>query len=726
MLAAIAISLAVLWRALDGGFVYDDIALVQRNPSLQSWSSFADALFGPYWEFVRPEGGESTVQWRPLTMTVLFLGGQLGASQPWAFHAVAFVLHASCIALVFRFAERWLGGVLPAFATALLFGVHPLVVESTAWISAVNDPLAALGLFAAAVSYLSWRERGSHGLPLGAAAWFFVGLLGKESAAAWLLLAPLIDFVARDGVRWRAHATFAATFALYFLARCAAFRSPTGGLDLVSAHLELPWPRELSFRVEMFGGYLGLLFAPLHLNLFRDVRPAIAFGDREFWTAVVWIVAWSAATAFAWRKRERGFLLALLWIPAALSPLFVEIEALGRCAISERFAYIALAGAALAFGALIARVKAPIVAWTLTLAVAALAAWKSRDRVAFWRDEETMFRGAVEASPNSPYVYWGLGRVLLDRFRRTLEFDTLDGALRAFSRSQDLGAADEKGVRDETVLVTVEDRLQANVGYAWCVLLCETYVQSECWGNEAEPLFRTIVERFPDSAEAHTGLGVALAQRGDLPGAIAELEHATVVNPKSSEAWFNHGSILARAGRLDEAVRSLEHAHAIDPTDPEIAIELARALADSGRVGDADTLLASLRERASKNADVWLVSGVVAARERRLADGLAFVDRALQLNGLFGEAHLEKAKILYELAQLDRAFAEFGRACELLPSSFEAHYQCGRVLFALGAKAEALPYFERALALAPDGKFVEELRPKLEEAKAAAASEPKR
>ncbi|MBI5432890.1 MAG: tetratricopeptide repeat protein [Planctomycetes bacterium] len=724
MAAAIAISIAVLAGALRGEFVYDDLSLIVQNPSLRSLDGLFASFRGPYWDFARPDGEQLTAYWRPLASTALFAAMRVGDGAPWVFHALSLLLHAACIALVFQLARHFFERPLPAFAAALIFGLHPVQVESTAWIAAANDPLAALGVLAAAVSFVGWRKRGSPGLPLVSAFAFFLGLLAKESAAAWLLLAPALDLAltaSPDAPKPRlcAYGTFVAAFALYFGARCWAYGSVTGGLELASAHLELTPLREVTLRIEMLGGFLGLLFAPHELNLFRDVRPVIASFDRELLIAAGWSAAWLVAVVLAWRAHARAVLAGLLWLVAALAPLFFDVESLGRCAISERFAYIAVAGIALLFGAAIARARPTALAVIAVLAIGGLASWKSRERVPFWRDEETLFTRAAEASPKSPYVYWGLGRVLLTRFRSTLEADALDRALQAFSHSQDLGGPAEKGKRDESVLVTLDDRLQANVGYAWCILLCEIYMQSECWGDEAEPLFRAIADRFPNSAEAYTGLGIALAQKGDIAAGIVELERATRVNAKSREAWFNRGYLLARSGRVEEAVESLARAHEIDPTDRETARELSRAFADAGRSGEANQLLATLRETAPSDPNVWIVSSVVAAGERRLIDALAYIDRALQLDGTIGDAHLQKAKILYELSLLDRALPAFGRACELMPSSFEAHYQCGRVLFALGAKKEALPYFERAIQLAPDGKFVEELRPKIEEAKAA-------
>lgn len=715
--AAIAIPLAVLWPAVLGKFVYDDLSLVLQNPSLRSFDALLDSFGGPYWDFARPQGEERTAYWRPLATAYFFVAARLGGGEPWGFHALSLGLHAACIALVFGLARRLCGGVLPAFAAALLFGLHPIQVESTAWIAAANDPLAALGVLAAAMSYVDWRRRGSRGLPLGSAVAFTCGLLAKESAAAWLLLAPALDFALPGAKpRMRPYATFVAAFAVYFAARCAAFGSPTGGLELASAHLELGLAREWTLRVEMLGGFFGLFFAPFELNLFRDVRPVIAPFDRELLIAGAWIGVWVVATIAVWLKGPRTAFVGLLWMPAALAPLFFDVEKLGRCPVSERFGYIAVAGLALAFGAWLASVRRRSVAAAVMLVVSVLAGWKSHSRVPFWRDERTLFELAAEQSPKSPYVHWGLGRVLLSEFRTTLDAALLDRALQAFSKAQELGARTEAGDRDESVLVTVDDRLQANVGYAWCILFCEIYVSGECWGDEAEPIFRTIVEHFPQSAEARTGLGIAIARRGDLPGGIEELERATAANPKNRDAWFNRGYLLARAGRIAEAAEALSRAREIDPNDHETAIELARALADSGRVGEASALLAELRVTMSSDASVWLVSSVVAASERKLAEALGFVDRALQLDGVLGDAHLQKAMVLYELGQLDRALNSFGRACELMPSSFEAHYQCGRVLFALGAKKEALPYFERAIQLAPDGRFVEELRPKIAEA----------
>jgi tetratricopeptide (TPR) repeat protein len=481
----------------------------------------------------------------------------------------------------------------------------------------------------------------------------------------------------------------------------------------------------VTLRIEMLGTFLRLLFAPYGLNLLRDPRPQIAFFDRELWIAIGCIALWLVAIAIAWRERARTALVALLWIAAALAPLFVSLDKLGRCPISERFLYVSVFGAALLASDRIARIRSNAVAHAAVIALALASGLAFRGRTQVWRDEETLFTETVRASPKSPYAHWGLGRVLLGKFQSAPEdrkpAGVLNRALEEFVRSQDLGAKpDSGGAPDPSVLVTLDDRVQANLGYGWCILLCETYVHGECWGGEAEQVFGTIIAFDPQSAEAHVGLAMALALKNEHDRAIAELERATEINPRSKQAWFDRGFVEVRRGRFEEAAKCFERAHEIEPGDVATLVEWARSLADAGSADRALEKLDRARALAPNDPAAMLNTAIVLAKLERYPEALEILSRLLQIDGTFGPAHLERAKICASLGQLDRAAASFVQACKWMPSSFEAHYYFGKLLATRGAQADAIPYFERALALDPDGPHAEELKADIERAESSA------
>ena len=150
-----------LWSSLAGEFVYDDLWLVSQNPTIRSLATLPEALGGSYWDFIDSESAARIGYWRPLTAVFLHVGFRLGAGAPWGFHAVSLFLHLAATATVFFLARRLFRSLDVAFWSALIFGLHPVHVESVAWISAVNDPLHGFLCVLAMWTFLRWRERGS-------------------------------------------------------------------------------------------------------------------------------------------------------------------------------------------------------------------------------------------------------------------------------------------------------------------------------------------------------------------------------------------------------------------------------------------------------------------------------------------------------------------------------------------------------------------------------------
>ena len=736
LVLALAAGLAVYARALEGQFVYDDLHLVVANPALGGPLELFASLTRPYWAFLEGESSTDVGYWRPLSSVALFLGnalsnglGSFGVGAPLGFHAVSLALHLAATAVAYRLILGLVGNAWAAGAGAALFALHPVQVEAVAWISAVNDPLAGLCVLAGLDAFRRWRDRGSLGAPSGAAVWLALGLLAKESALCLVPLAMALDFArpARaPSARARGasgYGSFALVIAGWWALRALVFHSPWGGFDQVTAHLYVPSARSLALRAELFGGALRLLVWPAQLNLFREVRPVVPPGDPTLVAAWIAVGLYAAAVLWAAFARKRTLCFALLIPLAALMPALIAFESVGRCPLSERFLYVSALAPALAWALLVDRPRIPkpaLLAASLVL-VAGLGL-RSRARTEVWRDERALFRSAVAASPKSPYVRWGLGRVLLDEFQETGDRVTLEEGYQAFQAAQDICSPPDGSAPDPSVLTTDYDELQASLGVGWYFLLCAEHDPSDCTFEEAELVFAELAKRTAGTpyrmshARAQTGLGIARSYLGRLDEAELALSEATNLAPGLSEAWLARGELARRRGDWAKAEESFRRALERAPNTPEAHVGLAQALTAQGRSAEAAPLLARALELDPEASAAHVELGVLAGQAGRYEEALAHFDRALAIDPDFGPAHLNRGKALLRLERDADAVLALQAACRAEPDSFEAHYNLGVLLVNSGLAAEGCGHLRAALDLRPDHELAAEIRAALEAA----------
>jgi tetratricopeptide (TPR) repeat protein len=727
--AALAAACAALWPALSGGFVYDDRVLVLQNPQIRSWEGLRSAWGAAYWDFLAPETASRLGYWRPLTSVALFAGHALGAGAAWGFHTVSLCLHLLAVAAAFFLARRLLRHAPAAAVCAALFAVHPVQVEAVAWISAVNDPLYGLLVLCALNAHATWRERGASGFPLAAAAAYALALLAKENAVAFLPLAAALELGCFRAPRPRAALARAATAyllvsLLYAGARMAVFDDPAAGVTRVTTELALSTGRAASLRLELLGGFLGLLVWPLELSLFREIRPVIPLLDARFLGAAAAVALWLAACALALRRGARPLAFALLVPVAGVLPALVRLESLGRFALSDRFLYVAVFGAGLAL-ALLVRALPRVAGAALGLGLVLAAGVLARARTHVWHDEVALFQATVEASPRSVYARWGLGRALLESFQTTGDPLQVEQALHEFETVQDLISPPGGGAPAPDLFFTLDDVLQANVGVGWCYLDRALFDPGEYGFDESLVVFNATLERFPDSIEALTGRGVALMHLGNTAEARASFQRALDIDRRFVPAWFNLALCEFQAGDPAAAARALERALELEPGDAQAQLWLGTVLAE----GDLDlerarALLEGLRGRMPGVAALPLQLGALEARAGRLREALGHLDEALAIDPRLARAHLFKAKVQLQLGDRERALISAKEACRLAPDDLEAHLICGNLLLELGSPGAARPFLQRALDVAPDGPYAAELRAALAAIDASAAAPP--
>jgi tetratricopeptide (TPR) repeat protein len=738
LLLALVATAVVFSRSLDGELVYDDKLLIAENPGITELANLPSLFARSYWEFLEEDAASRIGYWRPLTAVADSLAWAVGGGSPFAFHLLSVLVHLAATAVAFRLARRLTGSAWIGGFAALLFGLHPTHVESVAWISALNDPMFGLFTLLSLDAFLRWRRAGSDGYPLLACTWFAAGLLSKEMAAAVVPLLVVMDLGVKQAADqgappwWqlrrlaRAYGPFIAVVGVYLVARMFVFQSLFAGFDRETTDFGVGVFRQGLLRIELIGQSLWLLGWPADLALFRAFRPHIALADPFVLRALFCITAYLAVLALLVRQRAKPALFALLAIPAGFLPVLIRVESLGTFPMSDRFLYIPVFGFVLLLCAFVRRVLPAAVGAPLLLLVAGLYGWKSWDRIAVWENEESLFRTSAVESPRSPYVLWGLGRVLLDRFQETDDPVFLDEAFLAYERAQEL-LVEAKQPRTD-IMVSSRDYLQVNLGLGWCFVfdaerdevggyatpiaifeeLVRVVGELEDRSREVRSLGISVREEHLELHQIWTALGTAQGLAGNLAQAKDSLKKALSLYPDYPQAHQNLGRMYARDGEWTLAIHHFEKAVEKRAGNFEDQLLLAQTLATAGEKQRAEQLALEMVERFPDHPEPLIVLATLRLSDRAANEALTYVDRALQINPGYGHAWYQKARALLLLGVNETATIQaFRRATDLMPANFEANYDFAAYLLQTGAVDAARPYLITAYATAVDPRHVQ-------------------
>jgi tetratricopeptide (TPR) repeat protein len=699
--------------AVRGAFVYDDRLLVQRNPVITSFANLPQAFSAAYWDFLEAEAASRIGYWRPLTAIVMMGAHALGGGEPWAFHVVQIALHvaaALAAALLLRNITRdpWIG-----WLAAALWAVHPLHVESVAWISAVNDPLFGAFVLLGLYRHRVWVDRGASGLPLSAALCLAFGLLSKEQGSALVPCALALDLAngSAGGLRarlahWkRAWIPYLAVAVLYWLARVAVFDSWAGGLDRSTTEFEYPPLRMAWLRVELFGGALGLMVWPLRSALFRMNPPGIDWSAASTWIALSATCIWIFGTWRALRARAWSALAWLLFLAVSLGPILLRVELLGQFLLSDRFLYLPVLGLVGLLSWSATRWRRPTLVLLCLLVIGSIAqSWR---RIPVWSSELALFEQATIETPASPYPWWSLGRVQLEEYRRTKDTVWLKRALDSFERAQTQCELAQQS--HPSVFATRADVLQSNLGVGYC-LLHEAEIDDFHDWETPKRLFENIAKMRPDSELPLIGLALVETQRGELAEAERLLSQALGLNPRSAEAQRNLGVISMSRSNWDAARRAFEASLALRPGNLEDRVWIARALFQADWTERAEQVAESARADYPTAAAPLVVLAALARARDDGSRALGLLDEALRLEPRNAFAHHTRGQVLYESDQNVAALEAFRRACDIDTTNFDYHYNLGALLLQTGARDAALPFLKRAYEVGSGRPQLEALR----------------
>jgi tetratricopeptide (TPR) repeat protein len=676
----LALALGCTWPALHGGPLWDDDAHLTA-PELQSVAGL-----GRIWFELN-----ATQQYYPVLHSAFWLEHRLWGDSTLGYHLVNVLLHALSAGLLVILLRRF--RVPGAALAGLLFVVHPVAVESVAWMSEQKNTLSLALYLLAALAYLRFdAKRGQPGAALAYAAaslLFALALLTKSVTATLPAALLVIAWWQRGRIEWRRDVVpllpwFAAAVASGLFT--AWIERTLIGAEGAAFDLTLVQRTLLAGRIVWF--YLGKLLWPSPLMFFypRWDAAAAAPGWIGFLGAAI------AVTVALWRlrNRARGPLAAWLFFTGSLFPAlgFFNVYPFVISYVADHFQYLASLGLITAAAAGIAmlharlpprgRMAAASASGMLVLSLAALSHQHSRA----YTDSRTLYRTTLAQNPGCWIAHNNLGAELLDP-KNPAHFA-------------------EAVAHFQAALRLKPDYAAAHYNYGNALLSMPGRVNDALAENEAALRLR------PDYPEADNNLGNALAQvPGRLADAVAHYQRALQRKPALAETHFNLGNAyLKMPGRLADAAAEFQAVLRLKPDHAAAHSNLGFAWAGlPGKAADAIAEYeAALRLQPDYAEAHYNLANALQKIPGRTADAVAHYEAALRLQPDHAEAHNNLGGLLVELpGRLPEAITHFEAAVRLQPGYAEAHYNLAVALLRVpGRRLEARQHIEAFARLWPD------------------------
>ena len=668
-LALIVATAVAYLPAWNGKPIWDDNAHITQ-PELRSWHGLVEV-----WTQVG-----ATQQYYPLVHSVFWIEQKLWGDSVLGYHLINIFLHGFAAIVLLQILLRL--KVPGAWLAAGLFALHPVQVESVAWISEIKNTLSGLFFFCSILAYLNFDQNRSRVAYFGSLALFLFGLMCKTAIAPLPAIILAVLWWRRGQLRLRDDVVPSLPF--FGLGIGAGLFTAWVERNFVGAHgtaFQLSILQRCLIAARDFWFYLFKLLWPVKLTF---IYPRWQISGAIWWQ-YLFPLTLILLLALIWRlrKKNRGPLAAVLVFLGLLFPAlgFINVYPFIYSFVADHFQYLACVGPLTLFAAgmtmaldSIAPGKVllrPTISFFLLLTLGALSWRQCRD----YRDIETLWRTTIARNPDCWMAYSNLGSFLsahgdaneaIADFRKALEIwpnqskdhNNLGKALVQKGRIAEAMDHFQTALR-----ISPDDPdTESNIGAA-------SLQQGDA--DEAISHLRRAVEKWPRHAQGHINLGNALLQNREIDAAIAEYEKTLALPFDHAESHYSIGTALRQKGDVEEAIVHYRKALELRPDYANAHNNLANALRQQGRTEEAvheyeaalksepDSILAG-------NNLAWILATSPNASVRDGAKAVQLAQRANRLSGGSDPIILHTLAAAYaENRQFSEAVNAAQRALEL-------------------------------------------------------------
>lgn len=464
---------------------------------------------------------------------------QIAGLNPFLYHFTNYILHIFITVLVFWFICLITRSPPAACITALLFGIHPLHVESVSWVTERKDLLCAIFYVPAMISYYLYVTRKRRRYFLFCAIFSLLALLSKPMAVTLPVVFLLLDYLSKRRLD----------------ARMLFEKIPFFFLSLVFGYLNMHfqdsamtrfsptslWNRAY-FVLKAIPFYLSKVFVPVDLSAMYSYHPVTGQHRAEIKYYVAILVA-LAVTVFISRKRSRTVVFGSALFVVSIAPV-LQLIPTGNAFAADRYMYLPSIGVFLIIADIFVRmVKSGIGSRRVVRAVcvAAIALWivilgvLSWKRSGVWKDSLTFYEETLKTAPESPIIHNNLAKVYYSLGRN-------EEAVRLFKRAGEIAP-----------------------NYAGAFINLGNMYNNLGLKEEAVDAYRQVLRADPEKVDLYVQLGLLLSDLGRNKEAVESYLQAIEIDPRYTRPYGNLGALYGKIGRYPDAVAVLKKAISIDP-----------------------------------------------------------------------------------------------------------------------------------------------------------------
>ncbi|MGO9139741.1 MAG: tetratricopeptide repeat protein [Syntrophales bacterium] len=684
----VLITAAVFWQVSGFDFVrYDDDKYVTENRHVQAGLTRGDIT----WAFVSVYANN----WHPLTWLSHMLDYQLFAGNPAGHHVTNLFFHIINTLLLFFVLKRMTDLPWRSALVAALFAIHPLHIESVAWVAERKDVLSTFFFMLTLWAYVRYVERPGIYRYLPILLFFTLGLMSKPMLVTLPFVLLLLDFwplrrlhlegslfkpggselkAAGEESEKRSVEELIIEKSPFFILSsasiCVTFYAQWYGIAPLES---MPFSTRMSNAFVSYISYVGKMIWPQDLAVFYPYPESIPLW--QVGGAVLLIILITAA-AVRLRERYPYAIVGWLWYLGTLVPVIGLVQ-VGYQSMADRYTYLPMIGlfVAIAWTApdLLAHWRFHRVALTgLAMCVIAALMTASLFQIRYWQNSMTLFTRALSVTKNNFVIETNMGALLAEQGKFGEAIAYYQDALRI--RPDDFEA-------------------RYNLANA---------LARQGKLEEAVSLYAMILQTQPDVAAVHNNMGIALSQLGRTNEAVDHFREAIRVKPDFQDAGSNLEKMLIGQAKTKKTVPEKVAMQPADPSSAEGQLRMGLSLFQEGKADEAIPKLEEALRLNPKLVAAHISLGLIMAQKHNLDQAIEHFRKALKIKPDIAEVHNSLGVALTYKGALDEAVEHFETALKINPKFAKAHNSLAVALAQKGKTDEAIGHLRKALQLQPD------------------------